>query len=58
MQGADNRPLWGSTEEIKQRLAEREPGYRGANFAVDATGPPDDVADKVLAILCEARQGA
>ena len=58
LQGADSRPLWGGTEEIKRRLAEREPGYRGADFTVDATGTADDVADNVLAILSEARRGA
>jgi shikimate kinase len=50
--GAGNRrPLWGSTEELEQRMVQREPGYRGADFAVDATGTPEEVSDKVLALL-------
>ena len=50
-EGTGTRPLWGSTEELEQRLAEREPGYRGADFTVDASGSPDEVAETVLAIL-------
>ena len=53
-QGAGSRPLWASTEELEQRLAERESGYRGADFTVDASGCPDEVAETVLAILREA----
>jgi len=53
-QGAGSRPLWGSTEELEQRLAERESGYRGADFSVDASGSPDEVAETVLGILREA----
>ena len=54
VQGAGSRPLWSSTEELEQRLAERESGYRSADFTVDASGSPDEVAETVLGILREA----
>ena len=49
-EGTGTRPLWGSTEELKQRLSEREPGYRTADFTVDASGSPEEVAEAVLAV--------
>jgi len=49
-----SRPLWGSGEELEGRLCEREPGYRTADFVVDADGEPAEVAAAVLAAIREA----
>jgi shikimate kinase len=51
------RPLWGTAEELEARMREREPGYRTADFVVDADGEPAEIAEKVLATIREASQG-
>jgi hypothetical protein len=38
-------------------MREREPGYRTADFVVDADGEPAEIAEKVLATIREASQG-
>jgi len=52
---AGARPLWGSAEELEERLSEREPGYLCADLTVDASGSPEEVAEAVLAALRETR---
>ena len=56
--GADDRPLLGgpggTEEELVQRLrataSERDPRYREvADVTVDATAPPDEVAERIIA---------
>jgi hypothetical protein len=42
---------------MRALLAERETSYSMADATVDATGPADDVADRVLALL-RGRAGA
>lgn len=45
------RPLAGNRDIMRALLAERETSYSMADATVDATGPVDDVADRVLALL-------
>ena len=52
-----SRPLAGNRDIMQALLAEREASYSMADATVDATGPADDVADRVLALL-RGRAGA
>jgi shikimate kinase len=46
-----SRPLAGNRDIMRALLAEREPSYRMADAIVDSTGPPEEVAERVLALL-------
>lgn len=52
-----SRPLAGNRDIMRALLAEREASYSMADATVDATGPADEVADRVLALL-RGRVGA
>jgi shikimate kinase len=53
---AADRPLWGDHATLRQRYAERLPGYEAADIAVDATEAPDAVAATVHRALVEAAE--
>ncbi len=46
-----SRPLAGNHAIMRALLADREPTYSMADVTVDATGTPDEVADRVVALL-------
>jgi shikimate kinase len=46
-----SRPLAGNRDIMRALLADREPSYRMADVTVDATGTPDEVADRVVALV-------
>lgn len=46
-----SRPLAGNRDIMRALLAEREPLYRMADVAVDAVGTPEDVANRVAALV-------
>jgi shikimate kinase len=46
-----SRPLAGSRDIMRALLAEREPSYREADVVVDAAAPPEEVAERVLALV-------
>lgn len=46
-----SRPLAGNRDIMRARLADREPSYGMADVTVDASGTPDEVADRVLALV-------
>lgn len=46
-----SRPLSGNHDIMRALLAEREPFYAMADVAVDASGTPDEVAERVLALV-------
>jgi len=46
-----SRPLAGSRDIMRALLAEREPSYGRADVTVDAGAPPDEVAERVLALV-------
>ena len=50
------RPLWGTEDEMSERHAERLPGYRGADFQIDAGVAPDLVVAAVLEALGLGRE--
>ena len=52
-----SRPLAGNRDIMRALLAEREASYSMADATVDATGPADDVADRLLGLL-RGRAGA
>ena len=52
------RPLWGSVEELERLLEARRPGYGSADFIVDGSGAPAEVAEAVLAALLLASRAA
>jgi shikimate kinase len=45
------RPLAGNRDIMRRLLAEREPLYRMADVAVEAVGAPEDVANRILALV-------
>jgi shikimate kinase len=45
------RPLAGNRDIMRALLAEREPLYRMADVAVEAVGAPEDVANRVVALV-------
>jgi shikimate kinase len=45
------RPLAGNRDIMRALLAEREPSYRLADVTVDAGGAPEQVAERVLALV-------
>ncbi len=45
------RPLAANRDIMRSLLAEREASYRMADVAVDAVGTPDEVADRVIALV-------
>jgi shikimate kinase len=45
------RPLAGNRDIMRALLADREPLYRMADVAVEAAGPPEDVANRVVALV-------
>jgi len=51
LQPDGSRPLAGNREIMRALLADREPSYRMADVTVDATGTPEEVADRVLALV-------
>jgi len=51
------RPLAGSRETIVRLFAEREPSYRLADVAVDASAPPEEVARLVLEAVGKGPRG-
>ena len=46
-----SRPLAGNRDIMPALLADREPSYGMADVTVDATGTPDEVADRVVALV-------
>jgi shikimate kinase len=46
-----SRPLAGNRDIMRALLADREPSYGMADVTVDATGTPDEVADRVVALV-------
>ena len=52
--GAALRPLWGDRTSLQQRYDERLPGYRAAEFTVDAEDGPEAVATAVIEALSAA----
>ena len=46
-----SRPLAGNHDIMRALLADREPSYGMADVTVDATGTPDEVADRVVALV-------
>ncbi len=46
-----SRPLAGSRDIMRALLAEREPSYSRADATVDAGAPPEEVAERVLALV-------
>jgi shikimate kinase len=53
-----SRPLAGNREIMRALLAEREPSYRMANWAVDASaGTPREVADRIVKMIQEHTGG-
>jgi shikimate kinase len=47
-----SRPLAGNRDIMRALLAEREPSYRKADVAVDASaGTPREVADRIVGLL-------
>lgn len=48
---ASARPLWGDRGRIEELYEARLPGYRTADVIVDASPPPEEVADRLLARL-------
>jgi shikimate kinase len=54
-----SRPLAGNRAIMRALLAEREPSYRLADLAVDASrGTPREVADRIVELLNERTRGA
>lgn len=51
------RPLAGSRETISALYAEREPSYRLADIEVDATLPPQEVAQQIASALARSARG-
>jgi shikimate kinase len=54
---AETRPLWGTPGELRDRYAEREPGYLAADLIVDGSGSVSEVANAVLDALRGMGQG-
>lgn len=50
-----SRPLAGNRDIMRALLADREPSYRMADVTVDATGTPEEVADRVVALVRRRR---
>jgi shikimate kinase len=46
-----SRPLLANRDIMRRLLAERESSYRMADVAVEAVGSPDEVADRVVALV-------
>ncbi|HXY38450.1 MAG TPA: shikimate kinase [Vicinamibacteria bacterium] len=46
-----SRPLAGSRDIMRALLAEREPSYSRADVTVDGGAPPEEVAERVLALV-------
>ncbi len=46
-----SRPLAANRDIMRALLAERETSYRVADVAVDASGAPEDVAERVVALV-------
>ena len=51
---AATRPLWGDGETLQARFDERCPGYENAEYRVDADATPDQVAERLMALLVVA----
>ena len=45
------RPLAANRDIMRALLAEREPSYRMADVVVDAAGAPEQVAERVVALV-------
>ena len=52
------RPLAANRDIMRALLAEREASYRMADVTVDAVGTPDEVADRVVALVQDRLQDA
>ena len=53
-----SRPLAGNRDIMRALLADREPSYGMADVTVDATGTPEEVADRIVALVRGRRSAA
>lgn len=53
--GISDRPLFGTEEDVRRLYQHRRPFYERADGRVESTGPPERVAEQVLALECLAQ---
>ena len=53
-----SRPLAGNRDIMRALLADREPSYGMADVTVEATGTPEEVADRIVALVRGRRSPA